>query len=211
MGDRASRNNRSQKIDDGFVGPRRPVAIYQEEQTGIGKSFGRERVDPLVILINGSINAGKTAVSKALCRFLPRTAHVEVDALREFVEWMPLEESIPLNLKNAASVGANFLAYGLNVVVSYPLSSEDYLYLREQFQAFTIYCFTLSPRLEVAQGDRGERVLTDWERERIASQYESGTPSPSFGVLIDNSDLSVEETARKIIQRIEADRESLIG
>jgi len=36
----------------------------------------------MIILLNGSINAGKTTVSKQLRRMLPRTAHVEVDGLR---------------------------------------------------------------------------------------------------------------------------------
>ena len=38
-------------------------------------------MQPVTILINGSINAGKTTVAKAICALLPRTAHVEVDSL----------------------------------------------------------------------------------------------------------------------------------
>ena len=39
----------------------------------------------MIILLNGAINAGKTIVGRRLAALLPRTAHVEVDALREFV------------------------------------------------------------------------------------------------------------------------------
>jgi Chloramphenicol phosphotransferase-like protein. len=157
---------------------------------------------PTAILVNGSINAGKTTVSRALCLELPRTAHVEVDALRDFVDWMPLEESIALNLSNAAAVAKNFLEHGLNVVVSYPLNREDYLYLKERLEPFPLFCFTLSPRLEVAQRDRGSRELTEQERERVAFHYGSGIASPNFGVALDNSDLTPEETARAILDRI---------
>jgi 2-phosphoglycerate kinase len=44
----------------------------------------------VIILLNGSINAGKTTVAQELIASLPRTAHVEVDALREFVRFLPL-------------------------------------------------------------------------------------------------------------------------
>jgi hypothetical protein len=157
---------------------------------------------PFVILLNGSINAGKTTVARALCHALPRTAHVEVDALHDFIEWMPLEESIPLNLQNAAAVATNFLAYGLNVVISYPLNPRDYDYLTTQLLQYPIHCFTLSPRLEVAQQNRGTRELTPWERERVAFHYESGIATPPFGITIDNSDLSVEKTVQDILDHI---------
>ena len=157
----------------------------------------------MVILINGSINAGKTTVSRALRDLLPRTAHVEVDDLHEFIEWMPLAESIPLNLKNAAAVGRNFLEYGLNVVVSYPLGPEDYNYLLDQFCGYPLYCFTLSPPLEVARSNRGTRPLTEWEWQRIGVHYSSGIANPSYGTTIDNSRQTPEETAREILQIIE--------
>ncbi|HYF63435.1 MAG TPA: hypothetical protein VD886_11515 [Herpetosiphonaceae bacterium] len=156
----------------------------------------------MTILINGSINAGKTTVAKALCELLPRTAHVEVDSLHDFIGWMDLEESIPLNLKNAAAVGRNFLEYGLNVVISYPLNPPDYQYLAAALDGFPLACFTLSPPLEVARRNRGARVLSDWERERIAFHYATGIASPAFGAIIDNAAQTPRQTAAEIASRL---------
>lgn len=157
---------------------------------------------PMVILINGSINAGKTTVSKALCRLLPRTAHIEVDDLRNFIGWMSLEESIPLNLKNAALAGRTFLDYGLNIVLSYPLSRDDYDYLVAQFQPYPCHAFTLRLPLEVAQSNRGARELSDSERQRIAVQYANHIAYYEFGQVLDNAVMSPEETARAILNHL---------
>ena len=45
---------------------------------------------PMILLLNGPINSGKTTTAHALPPLLPRAAHVEVDALREFVPALPL-------------------------------------------------------------------------------------------------------------------------
>jgi chloramphenicol 3-O-phosphotransferase len=77
---------------------------------------------PMVIWLNGAINSGKTATAKALQKLVPRTAHVEVDSLNAFIDWMPLQESIPIDLDNAVAVATVFFSHRLNVVVTYPLN-----------------------------------------------------------------------------------------
>lgn len=156
----------------------------------------------MIILLNGSINAGKSTVSKQLCQMLPRTAHVEVDSLREFISWMPLEESIPINIETAIAVTKIFVRRGLNVIFSYPLRPEDYeIILREFAELDTqVYGVTLRPRLEVSLTNRGTRQLTDWERSRIPYHYETNLNQPEFGIIIDNSEQSPEETAREILR-----------
>ncbi len=163
-------------------------------------------MQPVTILINGSINAGKTTVSRAICTLLPRTAHVEVDSLHECIGWMSLEESIPLNLKNAAALGRNFLDYGLNVVISYPLNPPDYRYLVAELAGFPLACFTLSPPLEVARHNRGTRALTEWEQQRIAFHYATGIASPAFGTIIDNASQTPQQTAAEIVRQVAAQR-----
>lgn len=155
----------------------------------------------MILLLNGSINAGKTTVSKQIVSLLPRTAHVEVDDLREFIRFMPLLESIPLNLANAVAVTRNFVASSLNVVISCPLRQEDYEFLIRELTPLgvPIHCVTLSPELAVALTNRGTRELTEWELQRIPYHYETGISAPPFGIIIDNSHQTPEETARQII------------
>src|ERR1700724_3065460 len=125
---------------------------------------------PKVIWLNGAINSGKTATAKALQALIPRTAHVEVDSLNAFINWMPLQESIPIDLDNAVAVATVFFSYGLNVVVTYPLSTACHERVVDR-ATFPLRFFTLKPSLEICLRDRGQRPLSDWERQRISYHY----------------------------------------
>ena len=158
----------------------------------------------MILLLNGSINAGKTTVSKQIVQMLPRTAHVEVDSLDDFINWMPLLESIPLNLTNTAAVTRNFVAFGLNVVISCPLRQEDYDYLVRELTPLgvPIHMVTLSSSMAVTLTNRGTRALTEKELRRIPELYAEGIPNPPFGIIIDNTHQTPEETARQILKAI---------
>ena len=155
----------------------------------------------MILLLNGSINAGKTTVSKQIVQMLPRTAHVEVDDLREFIRFMPLLESIPLNLANTVAVTRNFVAFGLNVVISSPMPEDSYDYLMRELTPLgvPIHIVTLSSSMAVALTNRGTRALTEKELRRIPELYAEGIPSPPFGMIIDNTHQTPEETARQIL------------
>ena len=156
----------------------------------------------MIIIINGSINSGKTTVAGLLVEMIPKTAHVEIDSLREFIRWLPLEEAIPINLENAVSVANNLLKRGLHVVVTYPLSPEEHEYLTSNLKGVKgdIYTFTLSPTLSVALTNRGTRELTSKEQTRIREQYTDGRKS--LGMIIDNSHQTPEETTKAIVDHI---------
>jgi len=164
----------------------------------------------MLIFINGSINSGKTTISKLLAKELGNTAHIEVDALREFVDFLPLDERlIVINLTNAALVARTFIEEGLDVIISYPLSAENYALLLSKLGSIqvNILAFTLSPRLEVALRDRGGRKLDDWERERIKHHYQIGINRPTFDtIVIDNSDQTPAETVAEIVGHIQASK-----
>lgn len=158
----------------------------------------------MIIFINGSINAGKSTVAKILAKNLGKTALLEIDALREMIDWMSIEQSVPINLENAISVIKNFTKNNLNVIVPYPLSQKNYEYVVESLKDIDTkkYFFTLAPKLEKVVTNRGTRELDDWERDRIAYHYNIGIHKPNFGEIIDNSDQIPEETTGIILSKI---------
>lgn len=157
----------------------------------------------MIIFINGSINSGKSTIARLLKLKIPNTAHIEVDKLRALIDWIPLEESIPINLQNTASLISNFAANNINVIITYPMDKHDY---GAVFNALTgkhdIHFFTLNPKLEVALSNRGSRELTEWEIERIKYHYKAKINKPGFGVNIDNSTQTPEETLEMIMEKL---------
>lgn len=156
----------------------------------------------MIIFINGTINAGKTTVAKLLAAKIPNSALVEIDAFRAMIEWMPLEQAIPLNLENAVSVIKNFSKQGIHVIVPYPLSQKNYEYVVKELEPLEIKVFTLAPSLESALSNRGNRELDEKEKDRIKRQYEMGIHTPSFGEVIDNSSTTPEQTTEIILNKL---------
>ena len=61
-------------------------------------------------------------------------------------------------------------------------------------------CVTLNPDLAAAVTNRGMRDLTEWELKRIPYHYETGINSPPFGIVIDNTRQTPEETTQQILE-----------
>lgn len=158
----------------------------------------------MIILLNGSINSGKSTVAKLLSKSLTSSALLEIDSLRQMIEWMPIEQAVPINLENALSVIRNFSKHNLDIIVPYPLSQRNYEYLKNDLKDLNIpiATFTLAPALEKALTNRGDRALDEWEKERIKYHYKIGIPTPTFGEIIDNSEQTPEQTAKYILDKI---------
>lgn len=158
----------------------------------------------MIIFINGTISSGKSTIAKLISKKLLNTAVIEVDELRNFIEWMPLEESIPLNLGNTVSIIKNFVEKGLNVVIPYPLSEKNYRFFIDALDGIgeEIHVVTLRPDVEkLIIGNRG-RTLDEWERDRIIYHTKIGLTNPSFGIIIDNTDQKPEETVELIMKSL---------
>lgn len=158
----------------------------------------------MIIFINGSINSGKSTVGKLLADEIPNTAFLEIDNLSEMIDWMSIDQAVPINLENAISLIKNFNNKGLNVIVPYPLSQKNYDCVTNEIKDLKtdILFFTLAPKLERVLTNRGTRELNDWELARIKHHYEIGIHEPSFGEIIDNSDKTPEETKDYILSKI---------
>lgn len=152
----------------------------------------------MIIFISGSINSGKSTISKLLQNDLEKTAVVEIDSLRAFIDWMPIEQTIPINLQNAVSVIQNFVSHNLNVIVPYPLSQKNHNYFVKNLGNQQLIFITLSPKLDIILKNRGDRSLSNWEIDRIKYHYQIGINSPEFGEIIDNSDQTPDETIKVI-------------
>jgi hypothetical protein len=158
----------------------------------------------MIIFINGSINSGKSTVAKILAAKLGETAVLEVDRLRELIDWMPLAQAIPINLENAVVIIKVLAKRNINIIVPYPLSKDNFEYLQGNLKEYEeiIRIFTLSPELEIALTNRGGREISDEEKVRIKYHYAIGIPNPGIGIIIDNSRQTPEQTIEQILNYI---------
>lgn len=147
----------------------------------------------MLVFISGSINSGKTTVSKALAQRLG-AAFVNVDDLTDQIAGFNLETDLDKSMDFAIRTINDHLAQGKDVVANYVISENDWERINEEVGTTSQFFITLAPRLEVAQSQRGNRILSEWEKSRIEYHYSIGIASPSFGHRIDNSDLTVEQT-----------------
>ena len=156
----------------------------------------------MLVFISGSINSGKTTTSKALAHKLGAD-FINVDDLNDTIPNFNLANDLDKSMDLAIKAINESLARGKDVVANYVVRQKDFDRFAGEIHTDRQFVITLAPRLEVAQSQRGDRVLTDWEVQRIKYHYDTGVASPNFGFVIDNSDLSLEETVQIILDKIQ--------
>lgn len=153
----------------------------------------------MLIFISGSINSGKTTTSKLLAKKLG-WEFINVDDITDDIEGFNIYTHLDVAMDEAIKAINVISTSGKDVVANFVVRKEDWERLDKEVNNHPQIFITLSPSLEVAQSQRGDRVLTDWEIKRIKSHYDDGIASPEYGYKIDNSNLSVEETVDKIME-----------
>ncbi|TAH32224.1 hypothetical protein EYC58_03390 [Candidatus Saccharibacteria bacterium] len=153
---------------------------------------------PELVFISGSINSGKTTTSKLLAEKLGAD-FLNVDDLNDTIPNFNLATDLDKSMNLAIAKINESIANGRSVVANYVVRPEDYARFEHEIHADRQYVITLAPRLEVAQGKRGNRELSDWKVQRIKYHYDTGVASPSFGYVIDNSDITLEQTVESIL------------
>ena len=153
-----------------------------------------------LVFLNGAINCGKTTVGRKLSELCRNVAFVELDHLHGFVPWMPIERAVPLNIENGLAVAKNFIREGIDVVFAYPLSDEDFTFVRGLIDfPCRIECVTLYCELERNIENRGDRRLSEYEVERIEWMHANGLAKPSFSRILDTTDLGVDQVVDRLI------------
>lgn len=159
----------------------------------------------MLVFISGSINSGKTTTARALAERIG-AAYINVDDLNDTIPNFNLATDLDKSMDLAINTINKYAAGGKDVVANYVVRERDWQRFAKEITTTPQYVVTLAPRLEVAQSQRGDRVLSEWEKSRIKYHYDTGIASPNFGHIIDNSDLTLDETVDTILDIIAVSR-----
>jgi len=132
----------------------------------------------LVIVINGTINSGKSTIGQRLAGRLPHTRFIEGDD-HGVASSAPFEQMLDLAIGRLAQLIREAREH---LVIAYPLRMRDYKRLAEVSAAHghSLMVVTLAPPQRVALSQRGDRLLGDDERRRIIRMYEEGYHNRPF-------------------------------
>lgn len=167
-----------------------------------------------VIIIRGAPGSGKSETAKRLSNHFSNGVRLEVDTLRSMVisvEWTNQEEHKQI-LSIATNLVSGFIRLGLRPVIVIDTFSGDKLSeflsdLKTVDKYISIASFALVTAPEVLR----ERVLNRPEDRfkdvKICQKINSDTINYllSQEVLVDNTDLSLDETAERILQELNSD------
>ena len=154
----------------------------------------------MVIYLSGSINAGKTTVAKLLVELIPR--RVDRDR-RTTCTCETIAGAVHQAITSRCRRFGRKLAsarFSFHSCLA-DLAGRPRGIYSSRFQRGCISFDSHSvPKYEIVKENRGNRELTDWERERIRYHYAIGIHKPSFGNIIDNAGESPQQTADRIVQ-----------
>jgi hypothetical protein len=87
------------------------------------------------------------------------------------------------------------------------MGHEDYGFLEGHLRPLgqSIRAFSMDTDVDVLLTNRGQRELSDHERQRINEQYTDGRYRSAFGEIVGNTTSTAEQTAQQILARLEND------
>lgn len=152
-----------------------------------------------VIVINGPLGSGKSTTARILKSLIPHSVILEPDHIRQHsFRNMSLRRAIPRVLKETANRTKHSYQMKRTVIIPYPFSSADYRHFKHTLGTIPLTAITLSPQEALIKNGRGKRKLSTWEKRRMHTHYRIRLHRPSFGHIVDNSELSARMTALRI-------------
>lgn len=161
-----------------------------------------------IININGPINAGKTTISRLLAQNLSGVLFIEVDDLLSDGE----QKALGLSVREGWIERVNRLAKIIaeekklkryeNIIFAYPITEKLYNQWKLWQDSTTEFInITLAPQQEICLQNRGNRKLSEYEKNRINEMYRQGYHNFKFAdLIIDNSKQTPQETLQRILQ-----------
>lgn len=162
-------------------------------------------------LITGIPGAGKSTVSRELAKQFPRSAHIEVDRVREMIVsgnlkpgQEPLTESdaqLELGVRNAALLANSLMEAGFTPVVDDVVLQVQLARYRDVLARWPIRLVVLAPSVEIAV-ERDQRRSEKHVADRFAYlDAELRKQMQGVGLWLDTSGMTVAETVERIIRR----------
>jgi hypothetical protein len=177
--------------------------LTHNARTPTTRTFPMPSPSPLTVIhLNGPINSGKTTIGVALAQRLPDARFIDGDD-HDAPDDAPFDVQWAIAL--ARIVDHIATARERHLVIAYPIGDAEFARLRAACDArgARLFVATLAPPEAVASSDRGERVLTEWERRRIAAMYREGYASRAFSdCFVDTSKASADACAQQIAERV---------
>lgn len=152
--------------------------------------------------INGSINSGKTTITKLICNNNINTINIELDTISDFCENIDIDKKLMYVIQDGLCIANNWLNRGYFPILNWPLYGKEMEFMIEfskEIQVVPIVV-TLTPKKEIVKSIRKNRKLDDWELNRIDYMYDiCQIQNPKYGITIDNSFLTEHETYQEIL------------
>lgn len=161
-------------------------------------NFSNILMNKKIILITGVPGSGKTATSKALCDFFEKAIYIPVDMLRMAIKTGEDRECFELAKDLAFEMAESASNKGLVAVI-------DDILLEKDLKKKNWYKVYLAPELSIAKRrnrDRGGEEVEEKEIERIRKLLEENNTHKNGWIVIDNSELSIEQTVEIIIDHL---------
>lgn len=175
-----------------------------------------------IFLVIGPPAVGKSTTSNALARCFSRSIHIPVDDIRNLVvsgimlpgeEWsVALTEQVALARKSAVQMALNYHTAGFTVVIDdfwHPAIPSDYQALIDHPCINKVILFP-SPKAAHSRNSRradssSSQSYIDKGIQIVYRQLSAALPklAEEGWVIVDSSSLSVEDTVKTILKRIE--------
>ena len=172
-----------------------------------------------IFIFSGLPAAGKSTVAAALLSHFALGLHIPVDVIRNWVvsglsdpigSWDPAtEQQFQLARRAAVQTSLTYAAAGFAVVIDDVIMPEHFeTHYQPYFGDFTTYQIMLRPRAEIAVARNARRMKESGTAQLnklipLIDDYLNQYDLPALGWhVVDNSSLSIENTAREILSRV---------
>jgi predicted kinase len=170
--------------------------------------------EPGVILITGTMAAGKSSVAQALAERLPKSVHLRGDVFRRMIvsgraEMTVLlsaeaERQLWLRYRLAAAAADRYVQAGFTVV------EQDIIIGPALAAVAALYCphpltvIVLCPRPEVVAARDAARAKTGYADQADVYAFDRvlRSETPRMGYWLDNSDLTIAETVDRMLEHL---------